>query len=178
MGRSSLVRDWRSRSRGLRCGDECEVRDDRLCAADGDLLQPPMSKIRELTPSERRQAGCGCAILVIFFVIACVGSLGNAMCETTTYAQSNSPSGTTDARVQMTDCGAVSGFSRIVWVQPRWLPQSRALSCRAVAFNGQPAVKLGWTVDSLTITTNSPRESIIANANKCYGWSINVSHAH
>lgn len=131
---------------------------------------------RELTDSERRQAGCGCFILVILFVIACFNSLGEAMCVTTTYAQSRSPSGITDARVQMTDCGALSGFSRVVWVQPAWLPRERAVSCRAAALEGQPGVSMNWSPDALLITTDAPRSSVIDRASSCYGWHVELKH--
>ncbi|MBX3562854.1 MAG: hypothetical protein KF780_13700 [Sphingomonas sp.] len=136
-----------------------------------------MSEKRELTESERRQAGCGCFLLVILFFIACFYSLGDAMCETTTYAESRSPSGAMDARVQMTDCGATTGFSRVVWVQSTWLPRDRALSCRAVALKGQPSVDLDWRTDALVVTTNASQSDVIAAADSCYGWPVALRHA-
>ena len=113
-------------------------------------------------------------MLVLFFVAASLGSFGQSMCETTTYSESRSPLGATDARVQMTDCGAVSGFSRVVWVQPTWLPRSRALSCRAVAFDGQPSVSVSWEGDSLIVASDALQSSVRAKAAGCYGWPVKL----
>ncbi len=135
-----------------------------------------MSEKRELTQSERRQAGCGCGLLTILFFVTCFYSFADTMCETTTYVESRSPSGTTEARVQMTDCGAVSGFSRVIWVQPALLPRDRSLSCRAVALEGQPAVQLAWSADALIVTTDAPQSDIIASAGSCYGWPVQLRH--
>ncbi len=136
-----------------------------------------VSEKRELTTSERRQAGCGCFILTILFVVACFYSLGDAICETTTYTESLSPSGATDARVQMTDCGATTGFSRVVWVQTAWLPRDRAISCRAVALKNQPSVNLNWTAEALIVTTDAPQTDVMASASSCYGWPVELRHA-
>ena len=113
-------------------------------------------------------------MLFIVFVAASFGSVGQAMCQTTTYSKSRSPSGFTKARVQMTDCGAVSGFSRVVWAQPAWLPDDRILSCRAVALDGQPAVHLDWTLDALIVTSDAVQGSVIAEAQSCYGWPVEL----
>jgi len=142
----------------------------------GPLHQAGVSERRELTKSERRQAGCGCGVLAVLFAVTCFYSFGNAMCETTTYVESRSPSGATDARVQMTDCGALSGYSRVVWVQPALLPRDRSASCRAVALNGQPNVRLDWSAEALIVTTNAPPSDIIASASSCYGWPVELRH--
>ena len=113
---------------------------------------------------------------MLLFAVAAFNSLRNEMCETTTYADSRSPSGRTEARVQMTDCGAMSRFSRVVWVQPAWIPRDRAFSCRAVALDDQPSVRLAWTADAVIVTTDAPRESVIARAGSCYGWRVEVRH--
>ena len=137
-----------------------------------------MSRKRELTPSERRQAGLGCSILVILFLVIGFFSvrqtMHDAMCTTTTFAEGRSPSGSMAARVQMTDCGALSGFSRVVWVQPAWLPQDRVFSCRAVALEGQPSVALNWSADTLIITTNAAQRDVIQSETSCYGWPIEL----
>lgn len=135
-----------------------------------------MGSKRKLTTAEQGQAGCGCLLLVVLLVFAGLNSLGNQICETTTYAESRSPSGSTEARVQMTDCGATTGFSRVVWVQPNWLPRDRAVSCRAVVLENEPSVRLNWTEDVLVITTDAPPESVIAAAQSCFGWPIQVRH--
>jgi hypothetical protein len=116
---------------------------------------------RELTTGERRQTGCGCAMLLALAGFAALGTIETPMCETTTFARSISPSGFTEARVQMTDCGAVSGFSRVVWIQPRWLPSDRWLSCRAVAFDGTEPITLRWTADSLNVASAVPKTSML-----------------
>jgi hypothetical protein len=122
-----------------------------------------------------QQAGCG-SILGLIFLMACFGSLVGFACETTTYAESISPSGSSEARVQMTDCGATTGFSRVVWVQPAWLPRDRSISCRAVALDGQWPVSLDWTADSLVVSTSAPPESVIAVASPCQGLSVRLRH--
>lgn len=119
-----------------------------------------VSTKRELSNSERRQAGCGCFLLTLLLAVAALNSLRDVMCETTTYTESRSPSGRIVARVQMTDCGATTGFSRVVWVQPTWLPRDRAISCRALALDNQPSVRLAWTDDALIVTTDAPPESV------------------
>lgn len=135
-----------------------------------------MSTKRELSNAERRQAGCGCFLLTLLLGVAALNSLGNVMCETTTYTESRAPSGRTEARVQMTDCGATTGFSRVVWVQPTWLPRDRALSCRALALDDEPSVSLAWTDDALIVTTDAPPDSVIASSDSCYGWPDEVRH--
>jgi hypothetical protein len=129
---------------------------------------------RELTTGERRLTGCGCAMLLALAGFAALGTVETSMCETTTFARSISPSGFTEARVQMTDCGAVSGFTRVVWVQPRWLPSDRWLSCRAVAFDGMEPIALRWTADRLSVASAAPKTSIIATENACYGWKVDL----
>lgn len=113
-------------------------------------------------------------MLVALAGFAALGSLEGSMCETTTFARSISPNGFIEARVQMTDCGAVSGFSRVVWVQPRWLPSDRWLSCRAAAFDGMVSIVLRWTADSLNVASAVPKASVIATANACYGWKVDL----
>lgn len=112
--------------------------------------------------------------MIVLFGSAVLESIDGAMCETTTFAQSLSPSGLTEARVQMTDCGALSGFSRVVWVQPRWWPRDRWLSCRAVAFNGMEPVSLRWTADSLRVSSAVSEAEVLAASDRCYGWNVDL----
>jgi hypothetical protein len=90
------------------------------------------------------------------------------MCKTTIYDRAVSPTGLLEARVQMTDCGATSGFSRVVWVKPRYMPDSQIVSCRAVIFEEQPNVALGWSDDGLKIDHDSPSEFIREPKAQCY----------
>ncbi|MCW2410244.1 MULTISPECIES: hypothetical protein [unclassified Sphingobium] len=136
-----------------------------------------MSK-RELTQNERRQFHLGCAALLLILAFGLVRSAGSAMCDTTTFYESLSPDGWTGARVQMTDCGALSGFSRVVWIQPRWLPTDRLFACRAVAIDGQPAVRLEWAQATLIVVTDAPRASVIHANASCYGWSVKLAAPH
>lgn len=133
-----------------------------------------MAQKRELTNAERRKAGCGFALLLGLSMLALLDSLSGAMCETTTYAEATSPSGLTVARVQMTDCGALSGFSRVVWVEPRWLPSDIGLGCRAVAFDGQVPVSLAWRGGDLVVTSAATRDSVIGSENACYGSKVRL----
>jgi hypothetical protein len=131
---------------------------------------------RELTASERRQAGCGYSLLILLLGVAALNALRDGMCDKTTFREIRSPSGRIEARVQMTDCGATTGFSRVVWVQPAWLPRDRAISCRAVALENQPSLSLTWTAEALVVTTNAPHDDEIASSSSCYGWPIEVRH--
>jgi hypothetical protein len=136
-----------------------------------------MSEKRDMRRSEKLQAGCGCSVLIGLFVLAGVHSMSSGMCETTTYLETTSPSGGVEARVQMTDCGATTGFSRVVWMQPAWLPRDRVLSCRAVALDNQPNVTLSWSRDALVVATDAPPSDVINSADSCYGWPIELKHA-
>jgi hypothetical protein len=133
-----------------------------------------MSGKRDLTGGERLQAGCGCGALVLLASTALLGSAGEAMCKTTMFGQSTSPDGWSMARVDMTDCGALNGFSRIVWVQPAWLPSSRWLSCRAVAFSGVTPVHVHWRDDVLVVSSAVSKDDVIAAASTCQGWRIDL----
>lgn len=131
-----------------------------------------MGNKRELRGPERLQAACGCGMLCVAGIVACLGSIAGAMCETTVFQRSLSPSGLFEARVEMTDCGALSGFTRVVWLQPTWLPRTRWLSCRAVAFDGMAPVQLKWQADAIQIASAVPAESIIGAGRSCHGWRV------
>lgn len=130
---------------------------------------------RDLTQKDRLNIGCGCTVLFIFLLLAILGSLGNGMCETTVFAQSTSSRGFMDARVQMTDCGATTGFSRVVRVQPRWIPRDDWLSCRALILRGEWPVALNWTnKGELVISTPADTASVQSLAKQCYGTPIRL----
>jgi hypothetical protein len=113
----------------------------------------------------------GCLVLSLFIGIpGCMALnwLEDTMCKTTIYDRAVSPTGLLEARVQMTDCGATSGFSRVVWVKPRYMPDSQIVSCRAVIFEEQPNVALRWSDDGLKIAHDSPSEFIREPKVQCY----------
>ena len=68
----------------------------------------------------------------------------------------------------MTDCGATSGFSRVVWVKPRFAPDSQLVSCRAVTFKEQPKVVLKWWQEGLKIDHDAKAEQILQSKDQCY----------
>jgi hypothetical protein len=97
------------------------------------------------------------------------------MCETTVFARSTSPRGFTEARVQMTDCGATTGFSRVVRVQPRWLPDDDWLSCRALILDGAWPVDLEWSKKGqLRISSPADAASVKTVSRQCYGTPIEL----
>lgn len=68
----------------------------------------------------------------------------------------------------MTDCGATSGFSRVVWVKPRFAPDSQIVSCRAVIFEEQPKVTLKWLQEGLKIEHDAKAAEIRQTKDQCY----------
>ena len=65
--------------------------------------------------------------------------------ERTIYERASSPDGWHEARVQFDDAGAVSSFSRLVFLKHRWNPSDAPLlSCRALYANGEPPIRLRW----------------------------------
>lgn len=66
----------------------------------------------------------------------------------TIFERAGSPDGWNEARVQFDDAGAVSSFSRLVFVKSRWNPSDEPLlSCRAFWGDGEAAVHLRWLND-------------------------------
>ncbi len=120
----------------------------------------------------------GFAILVIVLAVLIGGSLwfldrmlGGGMCETTYFQQARLANGTI-AKVQMTDCGATTGFSRVVMVTK---PGLWNRECRALAMNGQPEVRLAQRSDGgLRITHTAPSADMIAQNSSCFGNPIQV----
>ena len=129
-----------------------------------------------MSPGAKRRT-VGCLVLLVFLgVPSCVALnwLGDAMCETTIYQRAISLSGFLEARVQMTDCGATSGFSRVVWVKPRFAPDSQIVSCRAVIFEEQPRVTLKWLQEGLKIEHDAKAAEIRQSKDQCYFVPIQI----
>ena len=74
----------------------------------------------------------------------------------------------------MTDCGATSGFSRVVWIKTRFAPDSNALSCRAVIFEEQPKVALKWLQKGLKIEHDAKAEQIRQSKDQCFFVPIQI----
>lgn len=132
-----------------------------------------------MSPDAKRVTRGCLALILIIGIPGCVALnwLGNAMCETTIYDRAISPNGLLEARVQMTDCGATSGFSRVVWVKPRYVPDSNILSCRAVIFEEEPKVALQWSSDGLKIEHDSPAQLIRKPETQCYFTPVLIEHS-
>ncbi len=93
------------------------------------------------------------------------------MCETTYYQQARL-SRDTNAAVQMTDCGATTGFSRVVMITKSGLWDRE---CRAFALKGQPKVRLLPHGDGgLKIMHTAPVADVIAQNSSCFGNPIQV----
>ncbi len=93
------------------------------------------------------------------------------MCETTVFTQVMAPDGRTNAKVQMTDCGATTGYSRVVMLEQRGLFTQE---CRALALKGTPEVGIRWQRGGLQINHNTPPAAVIASENVCFGHKIEV----
>ncbi|KQM94390.1 hypothetical protein ASE70_11370 [Sphingomonas sp. Leaf22] len=120
----------------------------------------------------------GFAILVIVLAVLIGGGLwlliwmaGGGSCETTYYQHARLSNGAI-ARVQMTDCGATTGFSRVVIVTK---PGLWDRECHALALRGQPQLRLDPRSDGgLKITHNAPAADVIAQNSSCFGNPIQV----
>ncbi|HEX7782109.1 MAG TPA: hypothetical protein VF509_04825 [Sphingobium sp.] len=113
-------------------------------------------------------------------VACCVGgalwfldsTLGSGMCDTDVFAEKRSPDGQITARVQMTDCGATTGFSRVVMLERDHFWKSE---CRAVALDGEPTVKIEWmSGDILKIAHSAAKADVIASEHVCFGRKIEI----
>jgi hypothetical protein len=125
-----------------------------------------------------KRAAKGLAILVLTLLALIVGgllfldaTLGSGMCHTTVYSTVRSNAGDVTARTQMTDCGATTGFSRVVMLvkQGLWVRE-----CRALALSGEPSVKMTWYGDTLFVSHNANHADIIAQSDKCFGHAIKI----
>ena len=89
--------------------------------------------------------------LVVFVPLVGLAILFSGGSERTIYQREKSPDGWHEARVQFDDAGAVSGFSRLVFVKHAWNgSDDPLLSCRAFWGEGQSDVNLSW-IDSRTL---------------------------
>ena len=88
----------------------------------------------------------GClAILVIVGPGLLLGGMLIAGSERTIYQREKSPNGWREARVQFDDGGAISSFSRLVFVKPSWnFSDQPLLSCRAFFGDGEAKVRVVW----------------------------------
>jgi hypothetical protein len=99
--------------------------------------------------------GVGCLAIVALLILLGPGILlGIALsagAERTIYERAVSPDGWHDARVQFDDAGAVSSFSRLVFVKHHWnRSDDPLLSCRAFWADGEAPVHLRW-LDNRTL---------------------------
>ena len=116
-------------------------------------------------------AGClgllACA--VVLAPVLLLGGLLIAGSERTIYERIVSPDGWHDARVQFDDGGAVSSFSRLVFVKHHWnRSDAPLLSCRAFWGDGEAAVHLRWLDSSTLLIRHSfPTDAVEATADHC-----------
>ncbi len=104
------------------------------------------------------------------------GSLFSAGSVRTIYERASSPDGAYEARVQFDDGGAVSRFSRLVFIKPHTLSSDEpSLSCRAFWGDGQAAVHLRWLGDRILVIHHAfPTNAITAQTASCEGVRIVV----
>ena len=115
-------------------------------------------------------AGIGCVgAIVVLAPALLLGGLLVAGSERTIFARAQSPDGWHEARVQFDDGGAMSGFSRLVFVKPSWnKSDAPLLSCRAFWGDGQAKVRLSWVNSStLLIEHHFAQENVEATAENC-----------
>lgn len=117
--------------------------------------------------------GIGCLGLLAGIVLLgpglLLGGLLIAGSERTIYERATSPDGWHDARVQFDDGGAISSFSRVVFVKHHWNRSDEPLlSCRAFWGHGEQAVHLLW-IDSTTLLIRHafPTTDVEATADHC-----------
>lgn len=117
--------------------------------------------------------GLGCAGLILCASVLAPGILlGLALSAgsvRSVYERATSPDGWYDARVQFDDGGAISSFSRLVFVKHHWNPSDEPLlSCRAFWADGEKAVHLTWINSSTLLITHGFQSSEIeAEADHC-----------
>ena len=117
--------------------------------------------------------GLGCVALLLCLIPLVPGLLLGGMltlgAERTIYERAVSPDGWHEARVQFDDAGAVSSFSRLVFIKHRWTGSDEPLlSCRAFWGAGEEAVHLHW-IDSGTLLIQHafPPQDVEAVADRC-----------
>jgi hypothetical protein len=131
-----------------------------------------------ICPLKKRQGGAIKWIITALVVLVFVVFLAPATLlmlaitfgsERTVFERAISPGGWREARVQFDDAGAISGFSRLVFVKPRWdVSDAPLLSCRAFWADGEAKVHLRWLDDrTLLIEHAFEPASIQAVADHC-----------
>ena len=96
-------------------------------------------------------SGCGILLLVLLVLTIALGWLIDSGSTRTIYQRAKSPDGWHEARVQFDDAGALSSFSRLVFVKHTWNTSDEPLlSCRAFWGDGEAKVRLAWQ-DSRTL---------------------------
>jgi hypothetical protein len=98
-----------------------------------------------------------------------LGGLLIAGSERTIYERATSPDGWHEARVQFDDGGAISSFSRLVFIKHHWNPSDEPLlSCRAFWGEGEEAVHLRWLDSSTLLIRHAFRSADVqATAHQC-----------
>ena len=109
------------------------------------------------------------ACLVVLVPGLVLGGLLIAGSERTIFERTTSPDGWHDARVQFDDGGALSSFSRLVFVKHHWNRSDEPLlSCRAFWGDGEAAVHLRWLNSSTLLIRHSfPASDVQAMADHC-----------
>ncbi|MEO5865908.1 MAG: hypothetical protein ABIQ19_02225 [Sphingomonas sp.] len=101
---------------------------------------------------------------IVLFTLALAGGSSR-----TIYERSISPDGWHDARVQFDDAGALSSFSRLVFVKHHWNTSDEPLlSCRAFWADGEQPVHLRWLdSDTLLITRGFAASDVRTATDRC-----------
>nr|NUR36664.1 hypothetical protein [Sphingomonas sp.] len=111
----------------------------------------------------------GCLIVLLAFPGILLGAMLTVGSQRTIYERAKSPDGWHEARVQFDDAGAVSGFSRLVFVKHSWNASDEPLlSCRAFWGDGEAKVHLRWLNSStLVIEHHFAPSNVEAVASNC-----------
>lgn len=107
-------------------------------------------------------------LLIVGFLVA-MTMLFSGWSQRTIYQRAKSPDGWHEARVQFDDAGALSDFSRLVFVKHTWNGGDEPLmSCRAFWGNGEADVKLSWADNNtLVIRHHFAPQNVEAVAKNC-----------
>jgi len=127
------------------------------------MQQPLATKVR--VHASRAVTFTLTAIALVVVVLA----LMNAGSARTVYQRTVSPDGWNEARVQFDDAGALSDFSRLVFVKPRWnYSDEPLLSCRAFWGEGEQLVQVRWlNSHTLLIAHKFPEQDVRAVSANC-----------
>ena len=97
--------------------------------------------------------------------------------ERTIYQRVQSPDQKIEARVQFDDAGAATGWAKVVYIRPKWIPlDTPQFSCRAFWGDGTNNVKLIWTQrNELQIRHGFRKDEVMELVRKCSGtWIVSV----